>query len=272
MVVHPIDETSERKVIPASKTTTPDPVCPIDSIDRIELVDPIELVAGLPPQQVFDRLHQASHAGGMSQRMLSFYLEEMHSRRIYQLSGHASTGHWAAEQLDMDERRARELIQIGAALLQHEELDEALLDGRLSWSKVATLAGIVMPHTQVKWIELAMAKNCAQLKKDVARAREGRNPSPGARRGRRRKGGPGGKSGLGEPRFQFQATYGCGKQESLELIREEVMRELGKLVTDDEILDWFIDHGMRAVKARAEKEAKRASEREPLGPQDRVPD
>jgi hypothetical protein len=216
--------------------------------------DVIELIPDLPPQQVFDRLRQADNADGMSQRMKAFYLEEMHSRRIYQVSGHASTAHWAAEQLDMDERRARALVQIGAALLDHQELDAALLDGRLSWSKVAALAGIVMPHTQAKWIELAMTKNCAQLKVDVARARQGRNPS---------KGGGGSKGGLRGPRMQFHASFGCEKQEDLELIREEVMRELGKLVTDDEVLNWFVVHGMELVRARAEKEAGRESARVP---------
>ena len=241
----------------------------------------IELVHGLPPQQVFDRLHQASRGDGMSSRMLAFYLEELHSRRIYQTSGHASTAHWAADQLDMDERRARELVQIGDALRENEELDAALLDGRLSWSKVVMLASIVMQHTQVQWIELAMQKNCAQIRRDVARARAGRNPRDGGEASGENGGendcengsteADGGKGGLPGPRFRFQASYDTDAQNSIEQIREEVMRDVGKLVTDDELFAWLLERGQERVSARAKKDAARPTESEPLGSTDKIP-
>jgi 5-methylcytosine-specific restriction endonuclease McrA len=149
-------------------------------------------------------------------------------------------------------------------------LDAALLDGRLSWSKVVPLASIVMPHTQMDWIELAISRNCAQVKRYVARARQGHNPVAGAGT----EDGDSGdhRAGLPKPTFRFQASYDSSAQETIEQVREAVMHELGKLATDDELFAWLLECGKEKARARAKKNMARAKASAPLGPTDPIPD
>ena len=65
----------------------------------------IKLVANLPVAKLLKRLDQASEANDMSKRMLSFYLADMHRRRVHILTGHKSTRLYAHDILGIPTQR-----------------------------------------------------------------------------------------------------------------------------------------------------------------------
>ena len=89
--------------------------------------------------EVDRRLVRANLAAGMAHRVLAFYLHDLDSRREYQELGYPSIVAYAWDRLDMKRRRTNEYIQVGGQLLDLVDVDRALLDGRLSWSKVKVL-------------------------------------------------------------------------------------------------------------------------------------
>ncbi len=212
------------------------------SLDRC----PVELVPGLPFEDLRSRLLQANRLSDINRRILAFYLHDMDRRRLYQMSGHANTAHWAAQQLDMNPPRTRDYVRVGHALLALPLLDDAFLSGRLSWSKVVLLLRVVAVHNQQEWIEHAEKRSCAKLRNDVRRARGGRQPGTG--------------EGKGLPHAHF-GVDGLVTAEEMEIIHQ-CREELGGPLTDLEVLVEGSRRWLRFLQARKKK----APEQDPAKP------
>ena len=143
--------------------------------DKTRLV----LSSGLSALEVGERLRRAVDGIGLRKRELAFYLFEMHERCLYIESGHCDVGHFAAAQLDMPRRRAREYVQLGRALGNLELLDDAFCGHELSWSKVLALLPVIQRETQAAWVEHAKDRSFRQLRDDVAGCRPGQLPDEG---------------------------------------------------------------------------------------------
>ncbi len=140
----------------------------------------LELTHGLPAAEVGKRLRNASDDHGRNKRRLSFYLFDMHERRLYVTSGHANTAHFAETQLDMDARRTRELIQAGRTLNGLKLIDDAFRDGEISWSRVVMLLKVVQRETQQGWLDYAKTATCRNLRAEVKGCRPGDLPGEGS--------------------------------------------------------------------------------------------
>ncbi|MEM7202230.1 MAG: hypothetical protein AAF628_18315, partial [Planctomycetota bacterium] len=111
---------------------------------------------------------------------MAFYLADMEQRRLYQVTGHGSTVHFAEAKLEMDARRTREYIQVGQTLLELDRVRDALADGELSWSKVVGMLPVVQRETQAAWVDFGKAHTFRELRKEVHACRPGDLPGEGS--------------------------------------------------------------------------------------------
>lgn len=184
----------------------------------------LQLVAGLSPEEVQHRLRDANRATDLGHRMLAFYLHEMQERRLHQLSGHSSAVHYATARLGMSRRRARQLVAAGRELTELSEVDTAFCRGDLSWSKVRLLTEVAVPGTQSRWIERASEICCRELEHEVRTTERGRPPRREDR------------LGLPVVRFVVKASLDALGQAQWEKARQRLQDELGRPVTDAELL------------------------------------
>ena len=91
----------------------------------------VEMRPGLSAEEVQRRLAGAARREDTGLRVTAFYLVEMDARRLYQVTGHASTVHYAEKRLGFDRRRTAELLRVGRKLLDLRLVDGAFCDGRL---------------------------------------------------------------------------------------------------------------------------------------------
>jgi hypothetical protein len=139
-----------------------------------------DLTHGLSADEVGKRLRHASDELGCNKRKLAFYLFDMDERRLYQMSGHSSTAHYAESQLDMSARRTRELLQVGASLQSLKLIDDSFCTGEISWSRVVMLLPVVQRETQQGWLEYAKTASCRDLREEVSGCRPGDLPGEGS--------------------------------------------------------------------------------------------
>ncbi len=210
----------------------------------------LELRPGLPATAIDGELVRTSRARNVIGRVLAFYLDEMLESGKYAELGYSCLSHYADQRLGMDPRRARELCRAGRVLIERPLIDEAFLNGELSWTKAELLTHGVQEHQQAEWIGRAKTVGCSELKRLLRRHRK--NLSLEAGKGGPPGGLPGTEEGMGG-RFNSQAIA------KLERIREGVMRQRGELVDDSELLNYIVEL-FPEVERDAEKEAELAVE------------
>lgn len=142
--------------------------------------DKTTLTFGLSAGEVADRLRRAVDAIGYHKYVLAFFLADMDRRRLYQVTGHGSTIHFAEAQLDMDARRTREYLQTGRALQELDSVERALASGDISWSKVVGLLPVVQRQTQEAWVDFARTHTFRELREEVHHCRPGDLPGEGS--------------------------------------------------------------------------------------------
>ena len=141
----------------------------------------LELVEGLGLEEIRVRLDGVVDVEKGAKRALAFYLADVSARRLHEDGGYRSVAHFAEGHLEIVQRRARELIQIGNELRGLELVDASLIGGELSWSKMLLLLGVVQRGTQVEWIEFAREVSCRELQDETRRCRPGELPGQGTR-------------------------------------------------------------------------------------------
>ena len=182
-----------------------------------------EFVPGLPTPQLHEQLERANVLSNVGKRQLARYLHDMEERKVYAESGHASAVHFASAKLGCSRRLAQQLVQVGRELLELPKVDEALVDGKLSWSKMRTLLGVVVPKTQDAWIDLAEQSNCRNLLEEAKRCQRGDMP-------KQRSGG------LPETRMTVKASLSLSDYELWEKARKKLSDELGVPITNEMML------------------------------------
>ena len=94
----------------------------------------VGLIEGLPPKELCTRLEIGNRLGDSGQGMLAFFLADMQSRGADALVGQPSAAEYAENQLDMDRRRAGELIRVGGRLRELPFVWQAFCEQRIGWS------------------------------------------------------------------------------------------------------------------------------------------
>jgi hypothetical protein len=142
--------------------------------------DGYAITFGLSAREVADRLRRAVDEIGHHKHVLAWYLADMERRRLYQVSGHGSTVHFAETQLDMDARRTREYVQVGRSLQELDLVHDGLRSGDLSWSRVVALLPVVQRETQEAWVGFAREHTFRELREEVHCCRPGDLPGEGS--------------------------------------------------------------------------------------------
>ena len=135
---------------------------------------------GLPPEAAVAHLRRAASEIGRNKYNLAFGLADMERRKLYMLSGHGTTVHFARTQLEIEPRRTREYLQVGRALHELDLVREAFVEGDISWSKVTGILPVVQGETQQAWVDFAKAHTYRELRSEVCTCRPGELPGEGS--------------------------------------------------------------------------------------------
>jgi len=214
-----------------------------------------DLMPCLSAAEVGRRLREANDALGYHKRVLAFYLLEMEERRLFEMTGHGNTAHFAATQLDMDERRTREFINVGRSLWSLQKLDQAFREGRISWTRVLLLLRVVEAHTQTEWIEFAENASCKELRNEVYSCERGCLP------------GEGDDYGLKGPRTNFEASL---TSDGVHWVEQARMLLSGDRPISD--ADLLVELAKRAVLGATPENGDRSPQPEPAETPDHEPD
>ena len=179
---------------------------------------------GLPIDQLHAEIDVANTVTALGKRKLARCLCDMQERGVFALSGHGSAAHYACARLGMDQRRAQEFVRIGRQLEELPDLDAALVSGDLSWSKMRILLRVVVPDTQLDWLERAEESNCSTLSSDVTRCSPGDRP-------KERNGG-----GLTDIRMTVRASLLLVNHELWEQARRKLSAEMKLTVTNEDMM------------------------------------
>ena len=191
-----------------------------------DLVEPIELVAGLPVGVVQQKLNIGVRMQDTGSRLVAFYLVEMEARRLYQATGHGSTVHYAQNRLSLEPRRSRELLSVGRKLLELPAMDEAFCRGEISWSQAVLLTRVAVPEHEQAWLDLARESTCRELSLEVKRSRPGSKPRD-----------PEDRKGLAEIRFPIAADVSALAFQKWELAKKQLSEERGTAISDAECME-----------------------------------
>ena len=104
----------------------------------------LELQAGLSVHELHRRLRAAHRATDLGHRTLAFYLHDMQRRGVHASFSCSSAAHYAESRLGLGDRLARELVHLGARLLELDAVDLAFAAGLLTWSKVRLICRVAV--------------------------------------------------------------------------------------------------------------------------------
>lgn len=194
----------------------------------------VGIVRGQAPRVMHRKMAKGQRMGDVGQRVLAFYLAEMHERRAYQALGCSSTAHYAQTWLDLRPRRTRELIHVGRALESLPAIDAAFAAGRLSWSRVLLLVRVATATCEASWLEQALTLSWRQLDVLVRTSRPGSPPREA-----------GDRKGLPEIRFPLRLSVDALTQRQWELVRSKFSAERDDPLTDSEVLSALLELGLQ---------------------------
>jgi len=162
---------------------------------------------------------------------MAFYMAELADCTGWKELGSPTLAHFALHQLDMDRRRAGELLAVGLMLRDHPTIDDAFRQGGLAWSKLIELAKVVSPAHEQAWLARALASNLGDLKKAIRNAKPGGAP-PKAGKGK----------GLPEVTYPLRIVRDAMTKRLWEQVRESLAEELGAPLANLDVLRILAEH------------------------------
>ncbi len=136
----------------------------------------LQFTPNLPVEALCAELAEADTITALGRRKVARCLFDMHQRDLYTDTGHKSAVHYARAVRKMSKRSAQTYLQAGKHLSKLPILDNAVVTGDLSWSKLRCLIRVTVPETQTAWLERAEELNAERLSLDVARCERGDMP------------------------------------------------------------------------------------------------
>jgi 5-methylcytosine-specific restriction endonuclease McrA len=191
-----------------------------------EVPDALSLEAGLPIDEVRQRIGLAYAAAGLKHRVVAFYLADVDARGLHQMDGCASAAQWAAQRFSMSRREARDLLAAGKALVDLTEIDRAFAEGKLCWSKVRELIRVAVPDHEKEWLDLALRLHTDELHLQVQLSKKGEPPR-----------NPDDRKGLPEIRLNLNATMPPDVYAQWEQVRRKLCDEAGRPMREWECLE-----------------------------------
>src|SRR5262245_37006280 len=119
-----------------------------------------ELVHGLPPGEVVERLYFHHRQGQIADRAIGFYLLEMQERNIHEPYQNAAV--WARKNLEGIEKPERKLFT-AMRVADLPLLAQAFAGALVPWTKIREVARVATPDTEEEWLEFARTHNCRDV-------------------------------------------------------------------------------------------------------------
>src|SRR5688572_4782993 len=103
-------------------------------------------------------------------------LREVMDAGHHEKLGYASVFDYAVEGHGLTPRKAKGLLRIARALPRFAELDRAMAEGRVDWSKARDMLRVLTPANEAAWIERAASVTNRDLEVDLRTTRVGELP------------------------------------------------------------------------------------------------
>ena len=130
-------------------------------------------------QTLHDQLVEARQAEHAATHRLCHLLAALASERLYAELGYSTIHHYGRVALDLTSRQTADYLRIGRLLPDYPELDRAMSQGEIGWTKVREILRIVTPDTEAEWVARARQRTSRELEKEVAHCRHGDRPPKG---------------------------------------------------------------------------------------------
>src|SRR5262245_18009140 len=102
----------------------------------------IELVQGLPPRDLLQRIQHHLRGGDAERRAAAFYLVDFDRREEYKRYSYTSCIPFGEAVLGRSRKEVGELLRVGKALEELPAIDRAFGDGSLGWSKLREITRV----------------------------------------------------------------------------------------------------------------------------------
>jgi HNH endonuclease len=182
----------------------------------------VDLVPGLPLEEIEALCLSARRKADVGNRMLAFYLHDLAERGLYRKAGYATAVAFARARLSISERQAQMLLFAGRELLSLRKIDGAFGAGWLSWSQVKLLLRVASVEHEGAWLGVALRGSCRDLEARVKRSKKGERP--------KEKG-----FALSPARFQVTARLDALSAEIWETAKATERARSGRPVSDEEM-------------------------------------
>jgi 5-methylcytosine-specific restriction endonuclease McrA len=126
---------------------------------------------GLPATQVDRSLRSALTAFDAARQCALVWFHEILSRRLYLDLGFASMEQYASESLGFSRNRTNQFLRLARDLDRLPPLKDAVLDGRLEWTKAQQVGRVATPETAGQWVDLAARSSRRELLQGIKIAR-----------------------------------------------------------------------------------------------------
>lgn len=117
-----------------------------------ELTSQLKLERGLPLEEIEHQIHMALRLGNLGRLETARALVAMTDRHGCRESSFDSVYEWASDRYDMEPEQIRDYIEVGRALAQLPLMNQAIVDGMLSWEMACLLATVTTPDDEAKWL------------------------------------------------------------------------------------------------------------------------
>jgi|GEM_PF-290458 len=134
------------------------------------------LTHGLSGPEVHRRALEARKLFGKAQKALTFWINEIDTRKIYREFGCSSIYHYATTHLAPGEHTIAEMLRTGKALEHLPLLSQAYEKGEISSTHVREITRVATPETESFWCEAAKKSTTRQIEKLVAFSPKGGLP------------------------------------------------------------------------------------------------
>jgi len=154
---------------------------------------------GRAPSVVHSSLVRALAVADSASAHALLWFSEVLDRHLYRERGHLSIQRYAEVELGFSTRKTEQFVQLAGLVRRFRRLRRSLVEGRLAWTQVRTIAPVLTPASESHWVARAETRSRRALAREIAaartrggrrcmrRARSGsRTPGPALRPRRRR--------------------------------------------------------------------------------------
>lgn len=132
-----------------------------------ELTSQIRLEKGLPLEEVERQVHMALRLGNLGRLEMARLFVAMTDRLGRRDSSYGSVYESALDRHDMQPEEIREYIEVGRALARLPLVNQAIVDGILSWEKACLLAKVTTPDNEAEWLAWSVRRTVEEVETRV---------------------------------------------------------------------------------------------------------